>query len=320
MGGVIMRKWLWAVVTIVVAVGVGGYTYSRHQVQLQGYTTEIQSGKQAIKAKQYSDAEAAFTRASRTIVNDTVAQRYLSQTQAYIAGQQAIKARRFDAAQTNFTTVNQRKKGSSILVARAQTKLKLLDKISSQRKQDNKLYQQALVLNQANEFTDSNGVLMVLFQNKQFTQAYYQDIYRKAKGLRHENNAALKSLTGSTPITNNEAQTVTSNANQTSEQPAKSTESQPAKQSQSSATSQSTSESSQTSQSSSSTVTSSSSTATSSSTSADTAGIQATRAELNAAGLDGNRFTDEQIQTIMQQAAAAHISPVEAARKWQSQP
>ncbi|MFC6295773.1 cell surface protein [Lactiplantibacillus daoliensis] len=314
-----MKKWLWAVVTIVIALVVGGYTYSHHQLQEQGYAADMQSGKQAIKAKRYSDAEAAFTRASRTIINDTVAQRYLSQTQTFVAGQQAITERRFEAAQTEFTTVKTLKKGSSVLVARSQTALALLDTIISQRKQDNKLYQKALDLNQANEFTDSNGVLMVLFQNKQFTKDYYQDIYRKAKGLRHENNAALKSLTGSTPITNNETQTVTSNANKTSEQPAKSAESQPAKQAQSSSTSQSSSATTSSAQSSAVTTESSSAT-TSSSTTVDAAGIQATRDELNAAGLDGNHFTDAQIQAIMQQAAAAHISPVEAVRQGLSQP
>ena len=315
-----MKKWLWVVVTILVAVGVGGYTYSRHQVQMQGYHTEMQSGKQAVTAKQYSEAEDAFTRASRTIVNDTAAQRYLSQTQTYIAGQEAIKARRFAAAQTAFTTVKNVKKGSSVLMTRSQTKLDLLDTIISQRKRDNKLYQKALVLNQANEFTDSNGVLMVLFQNKQFSQDYYQDIYRKAKGLRHENNAALKSLTGSTPITNNEAQTVTSNANQTSEQPAKSSDSNSAKESQSSNTTSQSSAATTSQTQSSSASTTSSSAATSTSTTVDPSGIQATRAELTAAGLDGNQFTDAQIQAIMQQAAAAHITPVEAARQWQSQP
>lgn len=309
-----MKKWLWVLVVAVVALGVGGYSYSRHQIQERSYAADMQTGRQAIKAKKYTQAENAFTRATRTKASDTVAQRYLSQTQTYVAGTKAISSRQFTAASDDFNTVISVKKGSDVLVARAKTSLSLVKTIVANRKTDNKNYQKALELNQANEFTDSNGVLTVMFQSKTFSQSYYKDIYRKAKGLQKENNAALKSLTGSTPITDDATESATTGATSTSESSSSDASTSSQQASQSASNSQSTTTG---------TTTASSSTSDHTSTtggSADAAGIQATREELNEAGLNAANYTDAQIQAIMQKAAAEHTSPVQAALHSQQWP
>ncbi|AVK63829.1 cell surface protein [Lactobacillus sp. CBA3606] len=317
-----MKKWVWMIVIVVVALGVGGYTYSRHQLQERSYASEMKTGKQAIKDQQYTKATTYFTKASRTKGSDTVAERYLSQTQTYVSAKKALQARQFTTAKADFTTVKQTKHGSSTLVTRATAKLSLIKTVMQHRTAYQAKYRQAAKLNQTNDFTDSNGILTVLFQSKRFSQHYYQDIYKKAKALRKENNAALKALTGSTPVINDSTQSATTSANSTSEssQPASDSASASGSNQMSStpgaqASTAGTAESS-TAATSSSQMTTSTSSATSGSNYSD-AQIQATRAELSEAGLSGSDFSDAQIQMILQKAATEHTSPVQAAKHLQ---
>ncbi|BDZ32033.1 cell surface protein [Lactiplantibacillus sp. WILCCON 0030] len=326
-----MKKWVWVLAIIVVALGVGGYSYSRQQLQERAYAADIQAGKQALKSEQYTQAESAFTRATRTKASDVAAQRYLTQTQTYVNGTQALKSHQFSEAQASFTTVKNTKKGSGVLGDRAKTSVKLVKKIISKRKDYTDKYQKALSLNRANEFTDSNGVLAVLFQSKSFHGTYYNDIYKKAKALRKENNAALKSLTGSTPITDNPTESATTSANQTSEsqsapatQPNDSQQKSQRADDKQTATTQSDQTTTQSATSGANSATNNSTPAASSSATTssitNSAGIQATREEFNEAGLNGNRYTDAEIQAIMQKAAAEHTSPVQAAQHLAQQP
>ncbi|ETY73166.1 hypothetical protein [Lactiplantibacillus fabifermentans] len=300
-----MKKWIWAIIVVIVAVGVGGYSYTRYQVQAKSYSADMTAGKQAVQAKQYSQAVMDFTHASRTKANDTSAQRYLSQTQAYVDGNQALKDREFSTAKRKYTTVKNIKNGSSVLVSRAKAQLSLIKTIVAKRDSYNTKYNKALALNKANEFTDSNGVLTVLFQSKQISESYYSDIYKKAKSLQKQNNAALKALTGSTPVISNDAQSAAS-AN---------TASGNAGTSDSKANRDSSSSSDANSSSSTADSNADSSTSASSGTSNySSSQISATREELTEAGMRGSGYTDAQISAILQKAANEHISIVQAAK------
>lgn len=299
----IVKKWIWAIIVVIVAVGVGGYSYTRYQVQAKSYSADMTAGKQAVQAKQYSQAVTDFTHASRTKANDTSAQRYLSQTQAYVDGNQALKDREFTTAKRKYTTVKNVKNGSSVLVSRAQAQLSLIKTIVAKRDSYNTKYNKALALNKANEFTDSNGVLTVLFQSKQISESYYSDIYKKAKSLQKQNNAALKSLTGSTPVISNDAQSAASAntaSGNTGTSDAKANRSSSSAADSSSSTADSNSDS--------------STSATSGSSSYSSSQISATREELTEAGMQGDGYTDAQISAILQKAANEHISIVQAAK------
>jgi len=299
-GGVVMRRLVWIVVALVVAVGVGGYSYTRYRLQEEAYTNQIQTGKQALQDKDYSVAETNFTHATRTKVNDTVAQRYLTQTQTYVSGTKALKSRQFTEAQRDFTTVKDTDKGASTLISQAKTQLTLITKVKSNRQDYQKQYQRALTLNKANDFTDSNGVIVVMLQDATFEDSYYKDIYQQALALRKQNNASLKALTGSTPTITNAAQSADTPNSSTQQQPATSGSS--AKASSNSASSAAGS------------LATNGLTATTTSGAATNAQIQATRAELTEQGLNGSNYSDDQIQAILTRANNQHISIAQAAK------
>lgn len=296
-----MNKWVLMIVAVILAIGVGGYSYTRYQIQETAYATELQAGKRAVKTEDYSQAETNFTHASRTRTNDTVAQRYLTQTQNYVSGTESIKAKAFSTAKQYFTTVQQTQHGLPVLVDRSTNQLKLIKTVKSNRTTFEDTYQRALELNRANEFTDSNGALTVLFQDKTFAQSYYSDLYKQAKELRQQNYVSLKALTGSTPVISNDVQKATGSTNGHFNDP------NAASQSSSSASSSSNSSSSSASQ------------PANNGTAADSdrypdAQIQAARAELTKAGLNGSSYNDDQIKALLDRAAAQHLSVVQAAQ------
>ncbi|WP_048000764.1 hypothetical protein [Lactiplantibacillus herbarum] len=297
-----MRRWVWIVVALVVAVGVGGYSYTRYRLQEEAYTNQIQTGKQALQDRNYSVAETNFTHATRTKVNDTVAQRYLTQTQTYVSGTKALKSRQFTEAQRDFTTVKNTDKGASALISQAKAQLTLITKVKSNRQDYQKQYQQALTLNKANDFTDSNGVIMVMLQDKTFKDSYYKDIYNQALSLRKQNNASLKALTGSTPTITNAAQSANTPNSSTQQRPAVASGSSSANASSSSTSSTAGS------------LATNGLTATTTSGAATNAQIQATRAELTEQGLNGSNYSDDQIQAILTRANNEHISIAQAAK------
>lgn len=285
-----MKKWLWAIVVVVVAVGVGGYSYTRYRLQEQSYTTEMKAGKRALHAKDYSQAVTNFTHATRTRASDTTAQRYLTQTQTYVDAAEALKARQFSAAKRDFKQVKQTRHASAVLTERAQDQLKTIKQVLAKRKTYRSQYQSALELNKANEFTDSNGVIKVMMQDKRFKQTHYQDIYKQATALRKQNNASIKALTGAAPIEDSTESAL-------------------------SASSSSSSQRHQAAQSQSTTAESDAATSSGKPTGLYTeAQINATRAELNEAGMKGSSMTDDQIIAILKRASAQHVSIAQAAK------
>lgn len=294
-----MKKWMWVVGAVIIAVLVGGYSYTRYRLQEQSYTTEMQAGKQALLAKDYAAAETSFTHASRTKANDTAAQRYLTQTQTYVDGTDSLKSRQFSDAKRDFKTVKNTTNGATVLKTRAKDQLALIQKVEKKRKAFLAQYQKASQLNKANEFTDSNGVIAVMLQDATLKQSYYKDIYSKVKALQKQNNASLKALTGSTVLNSATAATgTTTDANQTSSTSTSDTTDQSATQS-GNATASTSSDDSQSS---------------SSANDYSDAQLQATRAELNEAGLNGSSYTDAQVKAILQRAASGHLSVAQAAK------
>lgn len=203
-----MKRWVWAVVAVVVAVLVGGYAYSNHQITENQYRTEMSNGKSAIQDKQYTKAESHFENALKRKTNDSAAQRYLDQTQAFVSGKNAMTDRHFQSAKDYFTTVKNTQNTSGILVSRAKSRLKTLKIVMANVKKYNKLYNEAVTQNKAMEYEASNNTLNQLFSDTEFSKAYYKNIYEKAKDLQEANN---KGMTGesSTPSTNSSSSSST---------------------------------------------------------------------------------------------------------------
>lgn len=296
-----MKRWMWIVFAVIIAVGVGSYSYTRYRLQEESYADEMRTGERALKDHDYSLAETSFTHASRTRASNATAQRYLTQTQTYVDGTQAMNNRKFSAAKQDFTTVKTTKHGATTLIQQAREQLTLLQKIQDKRKTYQQQYQQALTLNKANEFTDSNVVIATLLKDKTFKQRYYQDIRKNVLTLRKQNNASLKTLTGSVPALPNTAQSIAGTSG---------AQSSPSQNGQTKQNSQANSSSSSTTAS----VANGASGTTSPSASSSSNQIQATRAELNEQGVDASQYSDAEIQAIIQRAAAQHLSLAQAVK------
>ena len=288
---------MWIVFAVIIAVGVGSYSYTRYRLQEDSYTAEMRTGERALQARNYTLAETSFTHATRTKASSTEAQRYLTQTQTYVAGQEALAARKFDVAKRDFMTVKTTKHGAVTLINQAQEQLTLIKKVQQKRKTYQQQYQKAAELNKANEFTDSNVVIAKLLQDKAFKQRYYQDIRKNVLDLQKQNNASLKTLTGSAPVIPSAAQAVTGmtgSQQQTQRTPA--TKQQAASSSSTSSANHSMGSSA------------------AANNSYGDSQVQTTRAELTAQGLDGSSYSDAQIRVILQRAAAQHLSLAQAAQ------
>ncbi|ARQ92687.1 hypothetical protein [Levilactobacillus brevis] len=184
-----MKKWVWVVATIVVALLIGGYAYSNHHAAAKEYQAAMANGRTAIQSKHYTQAESYFQNALKRRLNDKTAQRYLTQTQRFVSAEDALDDLHFASAQTHYQTVRDTKNGSQILTKRAQDRLKQVKTIRSNVKQFKKLLSQAQGQNEALNYGQSNTTLDELFNNSKFRQRYYKNLYSQALALRKANNA-----------------------------------------------------------------------------------------------------------------------------------
>ena len=192
-----MKKWVWVVATIVVALLIGGYAYSNHHATAKEYQAAMANGRTAIKSKHYTQAESYFQNALKRRLNDKTAQRYLTQTQRYVDGEDALEARHFSAAETHYAAVKKTKSGSAVLVTRAKDRYKQVKGIKANVKQFKQILSKAQGENKALNYGQSNTTLDELFNNAKFRQSYYKDLYDQALALRKANNAGQTSETSS---------------------------------------------------------------------------------------------------------------------------
>ncbi|MGY5340570.1 hypothetical protein [Levilactobacillus spicheri] len=196
-----MKKWVWVVATIVVALLIGGYAYSNHHATAKEYDAAMTNGRTALQAKNYTQAESYFQNALKRKLNDPTAQTYLTQTQRFVSGEDALTARKFARAEGRYQKVQDTKGGSPVLVKRAKQRLTTVKKIRANVAQFQQILTKAQEQNQALNYGASNNTLDELFNNKQFQQAYYKGLYTRALALRKANNAGQTSAVSSNSST-----------------------------------------------------------------------------------------------------------------------
>ncbi|MDT6981347.1 hypothetical protein [Levilactobacillus zymae] len=213
-----MKKWVWVVATIVVALLIGGYAYSNHHATAKEYQAAMTNGRTALKNKDYTQAESYFQNALKRRLNDRTAQTYLTQTQRFVSGENAMDARKFGHAQTHYQTVKTTKNGSAVLVNRATKRLKQVKVIRANVTQFKQVLSKAQDQNQALNYGASNTTLDELFNNRKFQQVYYKNLYAQALALRKANNAGQTSVvTNSSSAATTSSSTATSSASDSSQ-------------------------------------------------------------------------------------------------------
>ncbi|GEO74961.1 lipoprotein [Levilactobacillus namurensis DSM 19117] len=205
-----MKKWVWVVATIVVALLIGGYAYSNHHATAKEYDAAMTNGRTALQAKNYTQAETYFQNALKRKLNDPKAQTYLLQTQRFVAGENALTARKFANAQNRYQKVQDTKDGSGVLRQRAKKRLTQVKGIRANVAQFKAILKQAQAQNQALDYGKSNSTLDQLFTNKQFQESYYKNLYTQALALRKANNASQSAASSSTTTTSDSAATSSS--------------------------------------------------------------------------------------------------------------
>ncbi|PWF99732.1 hypothetical protein [Levilactobacillus bambusae] len=186
-----MKKWVWAIVTAIVVLLIGGYAIAVHHVTEQDYAAAMSRGRTAVSDKKYTQAETDFENALRRKPNDQTANTYLKQTQHFVGGQSAMTNQKFESASDNFKAVKDAKHGSKTLVNRANAELKKLKTIELNERQYQKLYDKAKAENEAQEYAQSSNTVAELLDSSSIKQPYYQTIYDKATALRKANDQAL---------------------------------------------------------------------------------------------------------------------------------
>ena len=66
-----MKRWMWIMFAVIIAVGVGSYSYTRYRLQEDSYTAEMRTGERALQERNYTLAETSFTHATRTKASST---------------------------------------------------------------------------------------------------------------------------------------------------------------------------------------------------------------------------------------------------------
>ncbi|MCB4357459.1 hypothetical protein EFS21_07085 [Levilactobacillus brevis] len=227
-----MKKWVWVVATIIVALLIGGYAYSNHHATAKEYQAAMANGRTAIQSKHYTQAESYFQNALKRRLNDAPAQRYLTQTQRFVSAENALDDLHFASAQKHYQTVKDTKNGSQVLTKRAQDRLKQVKTIRGNVKQFKKLLTKAQGQNEALNYGQSNTILDELFNNSKFRQRYYKNLYSQALALRKANNAgqtaSLASSASSTAAASSSESSATSSSTATSSSSASLTSSEQA--------------------------------------------------------------------------------------------
>lgn len=190
------------------------------------------NGRTAIQSKHYTQAESYFQNALKRRLNDKTAQRYLTQTQRFVSAENALDDLHFASAQKHYQTVQDTKNGSQVLTKRAQDRLKQVKTIRSNIKQFKKLLTKAQGQNEALNYGQSNTTLDELFNNSKFRQRYYKNLYSQALALRKANNAgqtaSLASSASSTAAASSSESSATSSSTATSSSSASLTSSEQA--------------------------------------------------------------------------------------------
>ncbi|NLR31547.1 hypothetical protein [Levilactobacillus tujiorum] len=207
-----MKKWVWVVATIVVALLIGGYAYSNHHATAKEYQAAMANGRTAIQDKHYTQAESYFQNALKRRLNDKTAQRYLTQTQRYVAGENALEARHFATAKTHYAAVKNTENGSAVLVKRAKDRYKQVKEIQANVKQFKEILKKAQGENQALNYGQSNTTLDELFNNEKFRQIYYKNLYDQALTLRKANNAGQTNETNAAADSSSSASSTSSSS------------------------------------------------------------------------------------------------------------
>ncbi|MCP9333622.1 hypothetical protein [Lentilactobacillus hilgardii] len=210
-----MKKWIWIVITIVIAASVGGYAYARHSQNEKLYNDSMQRASLQISNKNYIAAETSFTNALKRKPSDKKATRLLSQTQNYMAANDSFSDRDYNSAKDGYQSVVDTKNGNETLKDRSKGKLSTIKTIQENLKKYNKIYNQALNETGEGNYTQSNSTLDKILSDQTAKQSYYKSILNKAKQLRSKNNASLSGNTTTTPSSSsstNEFESSTSNS------------------------------------------------------------------------------------------------------------
>ncbi|WP_283680308.1 hypothetical protein [Lentilactobacillus sp. Marseille-Q4993] len=193
-----MKKWIWIIVVIIVAGSIGGYAYARHTQNEKLYTQEIKRGNAQISDQDYKGAEKSFSDALKRKSNGTKAKTLRNQTRKFMDANELLNNKKFKDSQDKYREVTAIKKGNEQLVDRANSQIKLLDKIQANVKSYTAAYTAALEQNKNKQYADSNDTLNKLLKDKNFQQPYYTDILQKVVQLQTNNNAALSNQSQST--------------------------------------------------------------------------------------------------------------------------
>ncbi|MHA8262474.1 hypothetical protein ACYATO_01795 [Lactobacillaceae bacterium Melli_B3] len=190
-----MKK-IWGALVAVIIIGLfGGFMINDHRVATNKATSAISHGNQNIENRQYHNAVVNFKQALDAQPDNQTAKRALQQVQAMQSADQFYQAQHFVTAVQTYQKVIDLKQ-SPVLVQRAHQQLNDSQSLLNGAINLTNTYNQALRLNHANNYKQSEKVLSMVLNDPNLRNQYFKTIINRIKKL-HTANAAKRIDTAS---------------------------------------------------------------------------------------------------------------------------
>ncbi|MCK8625080.1 hypothetical protein [Apilactobacillus xinyiensis] len=225
-----MKKWIYSIVSIVVICLIGFFAFGKFggnktenkvSTTTSKYDSYIKAGKQHVQDESYTVAKSDFQNALKQKPGDKKADLYLNQTENFDVASQLFNKERYRAAKVEFGKVVDTKNGLSILVQRANDKIKSIEKAQSTIAKFSDIYDKAMNEFKAGNYKSSLATLNEIFKDDAINEKYYKDVLSAAnklkqadkKALNGENNVEVSSPDFESNLTNNSSDNNSSNTN-----------------------------------------------------------------------------------------------------------
>ncbi|USS93511.1 hypothetical protein M8332_01190 [Fructilactobacillus ixorae] len=189
-----MKKWIWALIAVVIIAVGGGWYYAAHTNSTQAYASSVSNGKTALKDASYTEAKNDFQMAVDKKPGSKEANALLNQTQHFIDGNTQMKDKEFTSAKKSYMAVKNEKNGSDLMVKRANSKVKTVNEVIKNDGLFKQIYKEAVRQHNDKKYDASNQTLQGILTARVINQAYYRDIKRKAMDLKKSNDKELKKM------------------------------------------------------------------------------------------------------------------------------
>lgn len=190
---------LTGLVICIIAIIFIGFGFTKNLEVNKDYQRAMNRGIKAVEQCKYAKAEIDFQDALKKKQEDSQASCDLKQVKKYQEAKKQLKNGNYAEAKKKFAEVANVDNGLSTLVRRASSYQTKLEEATSQLDSFNQLYQQAVKLNEKEQYVESNDKLLPILEYSKINETYYNSIRQKVQDLKKANDQYMASHPHKTP-------------------------------------------------------------------------------------------------------------------------